>query len=205
MANLQLVVGTKKYSSWSLRPWLALKQAGLPFEEIVIELRQPNTQAEILKYSPSGKLPVLLNGDHAVWDSLAICEYVAELACAHPMWPEHRAARSVARSISAEMHSGFPALRRDLPMDVHLRRPDFRPGDEAAIDIERVKQIWRDCRDRFSAGGPFLFGPFSLADAMYAPVVFRFQSYGVSLDPVCTGYMNAMLALPAMREWAAGS
>jgi len=205
MAKLQLVIGTKQYSSWSLRPWLALKQAGLSFEEIIIPLRCAETRAEILRYSPSGKVPALLQGDHVVWDSLAICEYVADLACAHPMWPEHRGARSVARSVAAEMHSGFPALRRDLPMDVHLRQPDFVPGEEAAADIERVKQIWRDCRQRFSAGGPFLFGPFTLADAMYAPVVFRFQSYGVLLDPVCAAYMEAMLALPAMQEWVAGS
>jgi glutathione S-transferase len=205
MPTLTLVVGTKQYSSWSLRPWLALKQAGLPFEEIVVDLRRPDTKAEIVRHSPSGKLPVLKVGELLVWDSLAICEYVAELACARPMWPEHRAVRAVARAISAEMHSGFTALRRDLPMDVELRRPDFVPGEEASADIARVQEIWRDCRKRFSAGGPFLFGPFSLADAMYAPVVFRFQSYGVALDPVCSAYLEAMLALPAMQEWVAES
>jgi glutathione S-transferase len=205
MANLTLVIGTKKYSSWSLRPWLALKHAGLPFEEVEIDLRQPDTSAEILRHSPSGKVPVLKNGDLLVWDSLAICEYVAELACARPMWPEHRAARAVARAVSAEMHSGFTALRRDLPMDVALRQPDFRPGDEAAADIARIREIWRDCRKRYGSGGPFLFGPFSLADAMYAPVVFRFQSYGVALDEECSAYQRAMLALPAMQQWAAES
>jgi len=205
MTNLTLVIGTKKFSSWSLRPWLALKQAGLPFEEVEIELRQPQTRDEILRHSPSGKLPVLKVGDVAVWDSLAICEYVAERACAHPMWPEHRPTRAVARAVSAEMHSGFAALRRDLPMDVGLRRTDFQPGEEAAADIARIIEIWRDCRARFGAGGPFLFGPFSLADAMFAPVVFRFQSYGVALDAVCSDYLRAMLALPAMREWVAGS
>jgi glutathione S-transferase len=203
MPNLVLVIGTKRFSSWSLRPWLALKQAGLSFEEVIVSLRQPETKAEIARHSPSGKVPLLRHGDLLVWDSLAICEYVAELSCAQALWPENRGARAVARAVSAEMHSGFQALRQNLPMDVGQSFPDFQPPDEALADIARIQALWQDCRQRFGAGGNFLFGRWSLADAMYAPVVFRFQSYGVALDETAKAYCQAMLALPTMREWAA--
>lgn len=201
MNNLELVIGTKRFSSWSLRPWLALKQAQLPFTETVIELRQPDTAAEIAKHSPSGKIPVLKHGGLLVWDSLAICEYVAELGCAHSLWPENRGARAVARSVSAEMHSGFVALRQNLGMDAGHDFPDFTPPAEALADIERIQSIWRDCRQRFGATGDFLFGRWSMADAMFAPVVFRFESYHVPQDEVCQAYMQAMLALPGMQQW----
>jgi glutathione S-transferase len=201
MNNLELVIGTKRVSSWSLRPWIALKQAQLPFTETLIELRQPETKEEILKQSPSGKIPVLKHGGLLVWDSLAICEYVAELACAHSLWPENRGARAVARSVSAEMHSGFVPLRQNLSMEAGVDIPDFTPPAEAQADIERIQAIWRDCRQRFGATGDFLFGRWSMADAMFAPVVFRFESYRIPQDEVCRAYMQAMLALPAMQQW----
>jgi glutathione S-transferase len=201
MANLELVIGTKRFSSWSLRPWLALKQAQLPFTETIIELRRPETKAAIDAQSPSGKVPVLKHGTLTIWDSLAICEYVAELGCAHSLWPENRGARAVARSVSAEMHSGFVPLRQNLPMDAGSDFPNFTPPDDARADIERIQAIWRDCRDRFGANGDFLFGRWSMADAMFAPVVFRFESYRVSVDPVSDAYMQAMLALSGMQQW----
>jgi glutathione S-transferase len=202
MPHLVLVIGSKRISSWSLRPWLALRQAGLRFEEVVIPLRRPETKSQILAFSPSGKLPLLKQGPLLVWDSLAICEFVAELACAYPLWPENRGARAVARAVSAEMHSGFQALRQNLPMEVGAHFPSFKPPEDAAQDIERILAIWRDCRAKFGAAGPFLFGAWTVADAMFAPVVFRFQSYDVALDPVSAAYCEAMLSLPAMREWA---
>jgi len=202
MPHLVLVIGSKRISSWSLRPWLALRQAGLRFEEVVIPLRRPETKSQILAFSPSGKLPLLKQGPLVVWDSLAICEFVAELACAYPLWPENRGARAVARAVSAEMHSGFQALRQNLPMEVGAAFPGFKPPEDAAQDIERILAIWRDCRAKFGAAGPFLFGAWTVADAMFAPVVFRFQSYDVALDPVSAAYCEAMLSLPAMREWA---
>lgn len=205
MGNLVLVVGTKNWSSWSLRPWLALKQAGLPFDEVLIDLRRPDTREKILAHSPSGKVPVLKNGALAIWDSLAICEYVAELACAVPLWPENKGARAVARSISAEMHAGFPALRQHLSMDVTQRLPLPELPPEAVADVERVKEIWNDCRHRFGNGGPFLFGRWSIADAMYAPVVTRFHTYGLPLDAVSAAYVEAVLALPSLQEWIAAA
>jgi glutathione S-transferase len=201
MSRLQLVIGTKRYSSWSLRPWLALKQAGLPFEEVSITLRQPNTKQQILAHSPSGKLPLLKDGGLLVWDSLAICEYVAEMACAVPLWPENRGTRALARSISAEMHSGFQGLRQHLPMDVLEKIPMEQIPEDAKPDIERIQTIWTDCRARFGAGGDFLFGRWSIADAMFAPVATRFDTYGVKLDPVSQAYVEATLALPAMQDW----
>lgn len=205
MSRLQLVIGTKRYSSWSLRPWLALKQAGLPFEEVTITLRQPNTKQQILAHSPSGKVPLLKDGGLLVWDSLAICEYVAEMACAVPLWPENRGTRALARSISAEMHSGFQGLRQHLPMDVLDKNPMEQIPEEAKPDIERIQAIWTDCRARFGAGGDFLFGRWSIADAMFAPVATRFDTYGVTLDLVSQAYVDATLAMPLMKEWVAAA
>ena len=205
MADLTLIIGNKRYSSWSLRPWIALKQIGLPFREVLVVLRRPDTKAEILKHSPSGKIPCLIDGELSVWDSLAILEYLNELKPEAQLWPNDRAARAVARAIAAEMHSGFTALRQHLGMDLK-REP--QPGTwpaEAAADIERVQAIWAECRTRYGAGGPFLFGHFTAADAMYAPVVTQFHRYGVRLDPVLTGYRDAVLALPAMQDWTAAA
>jgi len=200
-----LVVGTKRWSSWSLRPWLALKAAGVTFEEVVIPLRQPDTQARIAKYSPSGRVPYLRDGEVSVWDSLAICEYVAEILPGAYLWPEDREARAVARSVSAEMHSGFAAMREHLSMDVARSTPLPAVPEPARADVTRVQRMWVDCRTRFGAGGPFLFGAFTIADAMYAPVASRFRTYGVALDPVCGAYVDAIFALPAMQEWVAAA
>ncbi len=200
-ARLHLVIGSKRYSSWSLRPWLALKQAGLAFEETVIALRRPDTKANILEHSPSGKVPLLKDGSLLIWDSLAICEYVAELACAVPLWPENRGVRAVARAVSAEMHAGFPALRQHLPMDAGRRHLLPAPPDDAQADIARVAAIWTDCRARFGAGGPFLFGNGSIADAMFAPVVSRFSTYGVALSVQGAAYVETVMALQPMQEW----
>lgn len=200
MTELDLVIGDKRYSSWSLRPWLALRHAGLPFREIKIRLRQPDTAQQARKYSPSGKVPLLRDGDLAIWDSLAICEYLAERFPDRNLWPSGREARARARSIAAEMHAGFPDLRQELSMDLLsvVPTPDFSPA--ARRDIDRVQQIWRDCRAE-AGGGPFLFGSFTIADAFYAPVVTRFVTYDVAVDSVSRAYMDAVLALPAMADW----
>ena len=201
MATLTLVVGNKRYSSWSLRPWLAMRQAGIAFEEVVIPLYEAESKAALLAHSPAGKVPVLRHGERVVWDSLAIIEYLAETFLAAGLWPQDAAARALARSISAEMHAGFAALRRGMPMDLREYLPGQGRSDVVAADVERVTAIWRDCRARFGAGGSLLFGAFSAADAMYAPVAARFRTYGVALDPVCQAYADAVLALPAFVEW----
>ena len=196
---LTLVVGSKNYSSWSLRPWLALRTAGIPFEDVVVPLDRPETKAEIARHSPSGRVPVLRDGELVVWDSLAIIEYAAERFPEAHLWPADRAARAVARSVSAEMHAGFQALRAHLPMNLKRTPAPRDLPAEAEADIARVKEIWRACRARGT--GPFLFGAFSGADAMYAPVVTRFETYRVPVDPEIRAYMDAILGLPAYREW----
>lgn len=204
---LQLVIGNKNFSSWSLRPWLLLKQAGLPFREIPVRLRQADTKAQILAHSPSGKVPALIDGDLTVWDSLAICEYLAEKASLNhvDLWPADPKARAEARSVSAEMHSGFAALRQQMSMEVAASHPGEGQTPEVLADIARIAALWTSCRERFAAAGPFLFGDFSVADAMYAPVAFRFHTYGVELPPLAAAYRDTLLALPAMQEWAAGA
>lgn len=207
MSDPTLVMGNKAYSSWSLRPWLAMKQAGLPFAETVIPLRQPDTAARIAAHSPSGRVPCLLDGDLVLWDSLAICEYVAELAPGAGLWPADRAARAVARAVSAEMHSGFVSLRTTMSMDLKRDLKGQGMTEATAADIARIEALWADARTRFGgpAGGPFLFGAFTIADAMFAPVVTRLETYGVAVSPVSRAYMDAVLALPAMREWIAAA
>lgn len=200
MSDLRLVIGDKNYSSWSLRAWLILKMIELPFEEIKVKLRHPDTPAAIRRYSPSGKVPLLYDGDFRVWESLAIGEYLAERVRKPALWPADTMARAVARAVSAEMHAGFAGLRRDFPMDCKLREKKL-PEGEAATDITRVTEIWRGCRESFGRGGPFLFGAFSIADAMFAPVASRFLTYDVALDPVSSAYRDAVLALPAMQDW----
>ena len=201
MADLTLVIGTKAYSSWSLRPWLAMTQAGIEFDEILIRLRQPDTVANILVHSPAGKVPILKTPRVTVWDSLAICEHVAELFPDRLLWPEDRAARAVARSVSAEMHSGFADLRACMPMNLHTREPGRGRTAACEADIARVLQLWRDARARFGSDGPFLFGHFTIADAMFAPVCTRFDTYQADLDRDAQAYVDAILALPAMQEW----
>ncbi|WP_029011086.1 glutathione S-transferase family protein [Azospirillum halopraeferens] len=203
--DITLVLGNKAYSSWSLRPWLALKRTGVPFAEVVIPLRRPETKGAILEHSPAGKVPVLRHGDRTVWDSLAIIEYLAETFPSARLWPEDANARAVARAVSAEMHSGFQALRKALPMDLKARHPGRTFDAEVEADIARIRSLWEDCRRRFGADGPFLFGRFSAADAMYAPVVTRFDTYAVTLDPVSRAYADAILTLPEMREWTAAA
>lgn len=204
MAEFTLIIGNKNYSSWSLRPWLALKRAGLPFDEVLIALDQPNTRSEIFRWSPSGRVPCLVHGDVSVWESLAIMEYLAEIAPEAGLWPEDRGARALARAVSTEMHAGFSALRQALPMNIRSSFPGRPIPVPVQEDINRVAAIWRDCRKRFgeSAGGPFLFGGFTIADAMYAPVVTRFTTYGVPLDEDARSYVATMTALPEMRAWA---
>lgn len=196
---MKIVIGDHNYSSWSLRPWLALKQAGLPFEEIYLRLRESRTREEILKYSPSGKVPCLIDGTTLVWDSLAICEYIAEQAPA--LWPSERKARAEARAISCEMHSGFGALRFSMPMEIVSSRPYDARTAEVEADIARIVSIWESCRLRYAQDGPFLYGSFSIADAMFSPVVWRFLTYAVELPPASRAWIETMRLLPAMQEW----
>lgn len=196
-----LVIGNKNYSSWSLRPWLLLRHHGVAFDEHRIALDTPAFAAEVAPWSPSGRVPALRHGDIAIWDSLAICEYANETFLAGAGWPAAAAARALARTVSAEMHSGFQALRTTMPMNWRRRRPAVNVGAQTRRDIERVLALWADCRRRFGAGGPFLFGEFSIADAMYAPVALRFVSYGVVLDADAQAYVDALLGLVALQEW----
>ena len=200
--GLTLVIGNKNYSSWSLRPWLVLKQAGVPFEEIFVPLYEPGSKEKILQYSPSGKVPLLIHGKVKVWESLAIAEYLAELFPKAKLWPADIADRAWARAISQEMHAGFTALRTHMPMNVRSSYPGHGRHPEVDKDIARVSAIWRECRERFKNRGEFLFGHFTIADAMYAPVVFRFKTYGVPLSGLEKDYFETMLNLPAMKEWA---
>ena len=205
MAGYTLVLGNKTYSSWSLRGWLVARLAGIAFEEVVIPLRKPGTRAAILKYSAAGKVPTLVVDGDPVWDSLAIAETLAERFPDSGLWPADPAARRLARCVSAEMHSGFQALRSALPMDLSKHVPGHAIEPAAQADIDRVQTIWRDCRRRFGAGGDFLFGKPCIADAFYAPVVTRFRTYDVPLDSVAEAYCRAVTAWPLMQEWAAAA
>lgn len=196
---LKLVIGDYNYSSWSFRPWIAAKQAGIAFEEILVRLDQPQTRSQIYSYSPSGKLPCLIDGDLVVWDSFAICEYLAELKPS--LWPADLKERTEARCICAEMHSGFLALRQSLPMNIKASNPFGSRSVDVKADIARIISIWEGCRERFAHRGPFLFGEFSIADAMYAPMVWRFTTYAVELPEASSAWLQTMLALPAMQEW----
>ncbi len=203
MADYTLVIGNKAYSSWSLRPWLLLKQTGVAFDEVVINLYDPNAKQDILRHSPSGKVPVLKHAGRTVWDSLAIAEYLNELFPDAGLWPQDAEARALARSVAAEMHSGFVELRKALPMNVRRVYRDWKITPEVQADVTRISALWRDCRQRFgtAGGGPFLFGGFTIADAMYAPVVTRFQTYSVALDNDTQDYCSAVLAHDAMKTW----
>ena len=210
MADYTIVIGDKNLSSWSLRPWLALAYCGIPFAEERIRLRQPDSKAEILRHTPSGKVPALMTKTGVVWDSLAILEYLAERHKEHRLWPEDEEARAAARSICAEMHSGFATLRNEMPMDLLSRLPAPPIGEALEADIRRIVAIWRDTRARFGKSGPLLFGAFTCADAMFAPVATRFRTYGVDLvefgdDGSATAYAATILALPAMEDWTEGA
>lgn len=203
MTKPTLVIGNKAYSSWSLRPWLLMRHAGIDFEEVRLPLYTEQWNGRIAQYSPSGKVPALIDGEVRVWDSLAICEYLAERHPQRQLWPAERVARAAARAVSAEMHSGFRDLRASMPMNVRRTLPGHGRTPGALQDIARIRALWKDCRARFGDGGPFLFGGFSIADAMYAPVASRFRTYAVELDPVCQAYVETIHSLPAMRRWIA--
>lgn len=209
MSQMTLVIGNKNYSSWSMRAALALAQTGAAHDEIVIPLDRPDTAARIGEYSPSAKVPVLIDGAVAVWDSLAITEVLAERFVGAGLWPGDSAARALARAVCAEMHAGFQPLRAKMPMNIRASKPErgrtarAEPGVEA--DIARIVALWRDCRARFGADGPFLFGAFTAADAFYAPVVSRFKTYAVPLDAEAQTYAEAVLAWPTVAAWCAAA
>ena len=198
---LKLIIGNKNYSSWSMRPWIAMKASGIAFAEEVHSLNAPDFKDQVAKVSGPGKVPALADGDVHVWESLAILDYLAEKFPDAGLWPSDPKARAYARAVSAEMHAGFVPLRRHLPMN--MWRP-VKPRDlppEVAANVGRIEHIWTDCRTRFGKGGSFLFGAFGAADAMYAPVVSRFHTYAVAVGPVARGYMEAVMTLPAWAEW----
>ncbi|UYN98050.1 MAG: glutathione S-transferase family protein [Enhydrobacter sp.] len=205
MAEFTLVIGNKNYSSWSLRGWLMVKMAGLDFEEVLVPLDLPETQPTIRKHSPSGRVPVLLHRGLAVWDSLAIAEYLNDIKPETGLWPASVAARAHARSISAEMHSGFIDLRNGMPMNIRASYPGKGMTPAVRAEIERITSMWRDCRKRFVGAAPrddgFLFGTFTAADAMYAPVVTRFKTYAVPVDSDAEAYCSAVLSHAAMKDW----
>lgn len=201
---LKIVIGNKNYSSWSMRGWLAVALTGAPFEEVVIPLDRPDTAERIRAFSPAGRVPVLHDGDLVVWDSLAICEHLAERFPGAGLWPEDPRARAVARSISAEMHAGFQALRSAMPMNLRAHRPIGPLPPDVAADVARIRSIWRK---RVSAprDGEYLFGHFGIADVMYAPVVGRFRTYAVGLDGPEAAYAEAVWRHPAVERWVAGA
>jgi glutathione S-transferase len=203
MAPLTLVIGNKNYSTWSLRAWLFMKHAGVEFQEILVPLDTPETREQLERYGPSGRVPVLRQGTLCVWDSLAICEYIAELSGRG--WPQAREARAVARSVCAEMHSGFTTLRSLWPMNARARNRRTAVTGALAADIERIDEIWNDCRSRFGSGGPWLFGDYSVADAMYAPAVLRFNTYGAHISQTARWYMASVLEDAALQEWLQGA
>ena len=199
---LKLVIGNKNYSSWSMRPWLALRANNIPFEEVFIPLYTDQTDKDrILSFSKAGKVPTLIDGDVRVWDSLAIIEYLAERFPEAKLWPADRAARAHARAISAEMHSGFMPLRNECGMNLHRPIRAVALSDDARANVARIQEIWADCHARYGKQGPFLFGAFSAADAMYAPVVHRFRTYAIQVEAEAQHYVDAMMALPAFAEW----
>jgi glutathione S-transferase len=198
---MQLIIANKNYSSWSMRPWVLLREAGIAFEEVLLKFGESGPAKGVERYSPTGKVPVLVIDGEPVWDSLAIAETVAERHPEKQLWPAEARARRVARSICAEMHSGFQALRTTMPMNIRSRYPGKGLTPESRRDIERIVQIWAECRSKHGAGGALLFGRFSIADAYYAPVVTRFQTYAVPLPSAAQAYCDALLGLRAVREW----
>ena len=205
MTTPRLFIANKAYSSWSMRPWLVMRHFGLPFDEEVIPLDTPTTRSAILRHSPTGKLPALAADGLLLWESLGIVEYLADLHPGLGIWPEDRTARAMARTVSAEMHAGFTALRRACPMN--LRRPvrAIPVGDDVKADVARVEEVWASMRAGYGGGGDFLFGAFSAADAMFAPVVNRLDTYALATRPETRAYMAAMQALPAWQDWLAGA
>ena len=201
MNKLHLVVGNKNYSSWSMRPWMAMTMAKLPFDETVIQLDVPETKKLIGKHSNAGRVPVLHHGQRVIWESLAILEYLAETFPDKNFWPKSATARAVARSISNEMHGGFTALRNECPMNLRRPRKQVAMSDAARKDVARIEQIWRDCRAEFGTSGAFLFGKFCNADAMFAPVAARFVTYDIKVGRDARRYMESVMATPAFQTW----
>ncbi|ANG63222.1 glutathione S-transferase [Marinobacterium aestuarii] len=199
---MNLIIGNKNYSSWSLRPWLLLSFHGVPFEEIRIPLDQDNTRAVLARYTDAGKVPVLQDGDLTVWDSLAICEYISEHYLGGGGWPGEARARAKARSCSAEMHSGFSQVRSQMPMNCRASGRKVVVSPALKRDIARIDQIWSECRETYSGLGPWLFGEFSIADCMFAPVAFRFHTYEVKLSDPAAQYMQFVLSHGKMYDWA---
>ncbi|MGH8396926.1 MAG: glutathione S-transferase family protein [Gammaproteobacteria bacterium] len=205
MEKFELIIGNKVYSSWSLRAWLALKHTGVPFTETVLFMDTPKFKPAILKYSPTGKVPFLKHGSLGIWDSLAICEYLAEQLPAAKLWPEDATARALARSVSAEMHSGFMAIRKNMPFNCRASGRHVNESAELETEINRVTELWRECRKHHGQDGPWLFGRFSIADAMYIPVALRFVTYGTKLDGTARSYLETVQSLRAIREWIAAA
>jgi glutathione S-transferase len=201
MNGLVLVIGNKNYSSWSMRPWVLMRERSIEFDEIQIPLRQSDSLDRKLGYSPAGKVPVLLNGERQIWESIAIVEYLAEKYPDAHLWPKEEGARAVARAVSSEMHAGFESLRSQMFFNCRMRFPGKGRGPGVQEEIDRILALWRDCRRRHGRGGDFLFGEFTIADAMFTPVVLRFQTYVVELEGVCREYADAVLALPPVQDW----
>ena len=201
MPKLKLVIGNKNYSSWSMRPWVLLRGAGIPFEEVQLWFDDAARIPDARRYSPVGQVPVLLVDDMPVWDSQAICETAAELFSVKQLWPADPGARQTARSICAEMHAGFRALRDAMPMNIRASLPGKGMSADVQQDIDRIAAIWQSCRERFGGPGAMLFGRFTVADAYYAPVVMRFVTHAVALPPAAQAYADAVCALPAVQEW----
>ncbi len=204
---MKLLIGNKCYSSWSLRAWLLMRATGIAFTERLVLLDEPGFKDAIFAAAPGsgGTVPTLVDGEIAVWETLAICEYLHDTQPQAGIWPRDKAARAHARAISSEMHAGFMALRSACPMNLGKRFATRDRGPGVARDVERLTALWRQARERFGAGGSFLYGEFSAADAMFAPVVTRLDTYGIAVDSVSRDYMQAVLALPAYREWLAAA
>jgi len=201
MTNFTLVIGNKNYSSWSMRPWMALSMAGIPFDEVVIALDQPRTKAEIVSHSKAGRVPVLHHGKSTIWESLAVLEYLAEVFPEKSLWPRNKAARVLARAVSSEMHAGFSALRNACPMNLRRPRKAVALSDAVKSDVQRIENIWRECRTNYGKNGKFLFGKFCNADSMFAPVVTRFDTYDIKVAKDTRQYMDNVMATPAFKAW----
>lgn len=201
MGKFILVIGNKNYSSWSLRPWVVMKHFKIPFDEIVVPLFKPGSKEELLKHSSAGKVPILKHGSFTVWESIAICEYLADIFVEKNLWPKDPKKRAIARAVSAEMHAGFIDLRKNCPMNIKALRDPKERTPEMERDVKRILSMWTELREQNKKDGEFLFGDFSIADAMYAPVVFRFQSYGIETSGNAKKYCESMLNLPAIKEW----
>ncbi len=205
MSDYTIVLGNKNYSSWSLRGWLALKRCGIEFDEVIIPLRTPTSREQILSHSKAGLVPILKHDGQTIWETMAICEYLAETFPDAGLWPDDKVARAKCRSVSNEMHAGFVNFRSHMPMDIKNQYPGMGRGNGVAEDIRRVLEIWQDCREQFVSEGPFLFGSFTIADAMFAPVVSRLKTYEVELPEFARDYCDAVWNCTEMREWRAAA